>query len=182
MPEGSVALDPAGTAPGLVVEGPGGVVVVVLPGPPRELQAMWPAAVAAPAVSRLLEDAEDYAEASMKMFGIPESTLAKSLREIGEGVNLDRLEVTTCLRRGAELEVDVRYRAPDEALRAALFDGLRKRHGPYIYTERGGEHRRAGRRAAGRPAGSAWASPARAAGWPRGSPTGRAPPPTSPVE
>ena len=45
VPEGSTPLDPAGTAPGLVVPA-GDAVVVVLPGPPRELQAMWPAAVA----------------------------------------------------------------------------------------------------------------------------------------
>ena len=136
VPEGSASLDPAGTAPGLVVEG-GGTVIVVLPGPPRELQAMWPAAIESPAVARLLEDAEDYAEASMKMFGIPESTLAKSLREIGAEADLSRLEITTCLRRGSELEIDVRYRATDEGLRAALFDGLRERHSDYVYTERG---------------------------------------------
>ena len=136
VPVGSVALDPAGTAPGLVV-GAADTVVVMLPGPPRELQAMWPAAVASEPVTRLLEGADEYAEASMKMFGIPESTLAKSLREIGAGVDLDPLEITTCLRRGAELEIDVRYRSDAEPLRAALFDGLRERHGDYIYTERG---------------------------------------------
>src|SRR4051794_5584427 len=42
VPEGAVAIDPAGTAPGLVVPVDGGPTVVVLPGPPRELQAMWP--------------------------------------------------------------------------------------------------------------------------------------------
>src|SRR5688572_31262124 len=44
VPRGATAIDPAGTAPGLVVptEGP---TVIVLPGPPRELQAMWPAAL-----------------------------------------------------------------------------------------------------------------------------------------
>lgn len=136
VPEGSDALDPAGTAPGLVI-GAGKAVVVVLPGPPRELQAMWPAAIASEAVSRILEGAEEYAGASMKMFGIPESTLAKSLREIGVGVDLNRLEITTCLRRGAELEIDVRYRADAEPLRVELFDGLRERHSGFIYTERG---------------------------------------------
>ncbi|MBA2523303.1 MAG: competence/damage-inducible protein A [Solirubrobacterales bacterium] len=136
VPEGSLALDPAGTAPGLVVEAQG-TVVVVLPGPPRELQTMWPAAIAAAPVVELLERADEYASASMKMFGIPESTLAVSLREIGAEVDLDPLEVTTCLRRGAELEIDVRYRTDAEPLREALFDGLRKRHPDYIYTERG---------------------------------------------
>ena len=46
VPEGAVAIDPAGTAPGLVVPADGQV-VIVLPGPPRELQEMWPRALAA---------------------------------------------------------------------------------------------------------------------------------------
>jgi nicotinamide-nucleotide amidase len=136
VPEGSTALDPAGTAPGLVVEA-GGPVVIVLPGPPRELQAMWPAAVAAPAVADRLERAESYAVETMKMFGIPESTLAKTLREIERDLDLDPLEITTCLRRGAELEIDVRYREGDEALRDALFAALRERHESFVYTDRG---------------------------------------------
>ena len=44
VPEGATPLDPVGTAPGLVVPA-GEQVVVVLPGPPRELQPMWPAAL-----------------------------------------------------------------------------------------------------------------------------------------
>ena len=43
IPEGSTILEPVGTAPGLVVPPPasGGPTVLVLPGPPRELQPMW---------------------------------------------------------------------------------------------------------------------------------------------
>src|SRR6187200_3217936 len=53
VPEGSIPLDPVGTAPGLVVPA-GERVVVVLPGPPRELQPMWPAAVATEPVDAVL--------------------------------------------------------------------------------------------------------------------------------
>ncbi len=136
VPEGSIALDPAGTAPGLVVEA-SGPVVIVLPGPPRELQAMWPAAVAAGPVAEVLGRADSYATETMKMFGIPESTLAKTLREIERDIDLAPLEITTCLRRGAELEIDVRYRETDLELRDALFAAIRERHGGFIYTERG---------------------------------------------
>jgi nicotinamide-nucleotide amidase len=136
VPSGSVPLDPAGTAPGLVVPA-GESVIVVLPGPPRELQAMWPAAIAAAPFATVLERAESYAVASMKMFGIPESTLAKSLREIGAEHEIESLEITTCLRRGAELEVDVRYRETEAELLEALFAGLRERHSNHIYTELG---------------------------------------------
>src|ERR1019366_7089087 len=44
VPAGATVLEPVGTAPGLVVpaaEGRGGPTVVVLPGPPRELQPPW---------------------------------------------------------------------------------------------------------------------------------------------
>jgi nicotinamide-nucleotide amidase len=136
VPEGSIPLDPAGTAPGLVV-GAEAPVVVVLPGPPRELQAMWPAAVAAEPVAAILGRADSYSVETMKMFGIPESTLAKTLREIERDIDLGPLEITTCLRRGSELEIDVRFRESDVGLRDSLFVALRERHGPFIYTERG---------------------------------------------
>jgi nicotinamide-nucleotide amidase len=49
VPRGATILEPVGTAPGLVVppaDGRPGPTVVVLPGPPRELQPMWPVAAA----------------------------------------------------------------------------------------------------------------------------------------
>ena len=136
VPEGAIALDPAGTAPGLVVEARGPV-VIVLPGPPRELQAMWPAATSAAPVAAILGRADSYEVETMKMFGIPESTLAKTLREIERDIDLSPLEITTCLRRGSELEIDVRYRDSELELRDSLFVALRERHGAFIYTERG---------------------------------------------
>ena len=48
VPRGATVLEPVGTAPGLVVppaDGRDGPIVLVLPGPPAELQGMWPAAV-----------------------------------------------------------------------------------------------------------------------------------------
>jgi nicotinamide-nucleotide amidase len=127
VPEGAVALDPVGTAPGLVVPAENRV-VIVLPGPPRELQPMWPAALEAPQVERVLARATPLRGYTMRMFGVPESEIAKSLREIeAEGVDLEAVEVTTCLRRG-EIEIDVRYR--DEALEAAdaVRQELARRH------------------------------------------------------
>ena len=136
VPEGATALDPVGTAPGLVVPA-GDAVVIVLPGPPRELQGMWERAIATDQVAAQIARAPALQTASMKMFGVPESTLAKSLREIGAELPIERLEITTCLRRGAELEIDVRYLADDHGLLEGLFTGLRVRHESFIYTERG---------------------------------------------
>src|SRR5947208_14356156 len=93
VPEGATAIDPAGTAPGLVVPADGQV-VVVLPGPPRELQEMWPRALAAAPAQEVLDRTEPYRTMSIRMFGIPESELAMALREIKEeGVELGPLEV-----------------------------------------------------------------------------------------
>jgi nicotinamide-nucleotide amidase len=138
VPEGAIPLDPVGTAPGLVVPARE-TVVLVLPGPPRELQGMWPAALETEPIAALLARAPAMETASMKMFGLPESTLAKSLREIEheDGVPLERLEITTCLRRGAELEIDVSYVSEHGDVLDGLFAGLRARHQEFIYTESG---------------------------------------------
>ena len=127
VPEGATPLDPVGTAPGLVVPA-GERVVVVLPGPPRELQPMWSAAVETEPVRQILQRATPLRGYTMRMFGVPESEIAKSLREMeAEGLELDAVEVTTCLRRG-EIEIDVRYRDEALAVAEAVRDGLVQRH------------------------------------------------------
>lgn len=127
IPEGSIALDPEGTAPGLVVPA-GERIVIVLPGPPRELQPMWSAAVAAEPVQDVLARSTPLRAYTMRMFGVPESEIAKSLREIeGEGTDLAVVEITTCLRKG-EIEIDVRYRDAAEAIADRVREGLVDRH------------------------------------------------------
>jgi nicotinamide-nucleotide amidase len=133
VPEGSIALDPVGTAPGLVVPADGRV-VVVLPGPPRELQPMWPTAVVAEPVAAVLERATPLHGYTLRMFGVPESEIAKSLREIeNEGVALSEVEITTCLRRG-EIEIDVRYRDAALATAEAVRGGLQVRHPRHLFS------------------------------------------------
>ena len=127
VPEGAVALDPVGTAPGLVVPA-GERVVVVLPGPPRELQPMWPVAVETSQVQEILARATPLRAYTMRMFGVPESEIAKSLREMeSEGLELGAVEITTCLRKG-EIEIDVRYRDEATLVAEAVREGLAQRH------------------------------------------------------
>ena len=136
VPEGSTPLDPVGTAPGLVVPA-GESVVVVLPGPPRELQPMWPAALASAPVRELLQRASPLHSYTLRMFGIPESEIAKSLREIeAEGVALPEVEITTCLRRG-EIEIDVRYREAATATAEAVQAALAERHPRHLFSRDG---------------------------------------------
>jgi len=134
IPEGAVALDPVGTAPGLIVPGPGGLIVLVLPGPPRELQPMWETALQEPLIREITDRATHLNFYRLRMFGTPESELALSLREIeSEGLDIDRLEVTTCLRKG-EVEIDVRYRDDATAIAEELREQLRTRHESTLYS------------------------------------------------
>jgi competence/damage-inducible protein CinA-like protein len=136
IPEGATALDPVGTAPGLVVPN-GECTIVVLPGPPRELQPMWPAALQTPSLRELLARATPLRGYTLRMFGIPESEIAKSLREIeAEGVALPEVEITTCLRRG-EIEIDVRYRDEAEPIAEAVREGLVERHRRHLFSVSG---------------------------------------------
>jgi nicotinamide-nucleotide amidase len=136
VPEGATPLDPVGTAPGLVVPD-GERMIVVLPGPPRELQPMWPAALETGPVRELLERATPLHGYTLRMFGIPESEIAKSLREMEEeGVALPEVEITTCLRRG-EIEIDVRYRDGAAATAEAVRAGLAERHSAQLFSEDG---------------------------------------------
>jgi nicotinamide-nucleotide amidase len=133
VPEGAIALDPVGTAPGLVVPA-GERVVVVLPGPPRELQPMWPVAVESAPVRGVLARATPLRGYTLRMFGVPESEIAKSLREIeADGVEIGEVEITTCLRRG-EIEIDVRYRDEAATVADGVRDGLAERHRRHLFS------------------------------------------------
>jgi nicotinamide-nucleotide amidase len=135
VPQGAAAIDPAGTAPGLVVEARG-MVVIVLPGPPRELQAMWGPALSTEAVKSVLADATPFETSIVRLFGIPESEIAKTLREVEAEIDLSKLEITTCLRR-AELEIVTRYRPEDAPDAAALEAAIAERHGRYLFSRDG---------------------------------------------
>jgi nicotinamide-nucleotide amidase len=135
VPEGSFVIDPVGTAPGVVV--PGKPTVVVLPGPPRELQPMWRTAVSTDAVREAIAGHTTYLQGTVRMFGLPESGLADTLRDAEEGIEgFESLEITTCLRCG-EIEMVTRYEPEDANVYAELVELLRERHGREIFSEDG---------------------------------------------
>jgi nicotinamide-nucleotide amidase len=139
IPAGSTVLDPVGTAPGLVVPPAAGVgpTVVVLPGPPRELQPMWEEAARTEAFRSAIAGAPEYRRAMLRLFGIPESEIASTLRAAAEaGVPLDQLEITTCLRRG-EIEVSTRYEPPAEGDYEGLVEFIRERHSDTLFSDDG---------------------------------------------
>jgi nicotinamide-nucleotide amidase len=97
---------------------------------------MWPEALQTAEVRAVLDRAEPYRSASLRIFGIPESEIAKSLREIGDEADLSQLEITTCLRR-AEIEVDIRYRDGADEAAERLVDGLVARHERFVFSRDG---------------------------------------------
>jgi nicotinamide-nucleotide amidase len=139
VPVGAEILDPEGTAPGVVVDGPddGKPVVIVLPGPPRELQPMWARAIATAAAQRAIAGRTEYRQATMRMFGLAESGLAEVLREAQTRIaGFDGLEITTCLRRG-ELEIVTRYEPGDDDTYRALVDFLAERYPQELFSADG---------------------------------------------
>jgi competence/damage-inducible protein CinA-like protein len=139
IPTGAAVLDPVGTAPGLVVPPTQGTrpTVVVLPGPPRELQPMWEMARQTEAFSAAIAGAPELRRGMLRLFGIPESEIASTLRAASEaGLRLDQLEITTCLRRG-EIEVSTRYEPPAEPDYRALVEFIRARHRDSLFSEDG---------------------------------------------
>jgi nicotinamide-nucleotide amidase len=135
VPDGAAVLDPVGTAPGVVVAGT--PTVIVLPGPPKELQGMWTAAVATEEVQQAIAGRTAYRQDTVRMFGVAESGLAETLRTAEQTLpGFPGLEITTCLRRG-ELEMVTRYEPESEADYRALMDLVRERHGAAIFSEDG---------------------------------------------
>jgi len=90
----------------------------------------------------------------VRIFGVPESGLADTLRDAEEGVDGYReLEITTCLRRG-EIEMVTRFEPHAASVYEELLEILRDRHGREIFSEDGSSiddqvlHLLAGRRIA----------------------------------
>lgn len=150
VPRGATVLAPIGTAPGFVLPGkpgaaagpkPGGPArlptVVVLPGPPRELQPMWSAAVQTDALRAAIADAGSFEQRTLRLFGIPESEIAETLREAGrKGVELERLEITTCLKRG-EIEIVTRYEPGGASAYEAFARVVAERHPDTLFSTDG---------------------------------------------
>jgi nicotinamide-nucleotide amidase len=136
VPVGATVLEPVGTAPGLVVPVDGGPTVVVLPGPPRELHAMWPAAVRTDAFRAAAAGAVELRQEMLRLYGIPESEIAETLRLAEDAHGLEGLEITTCLRRG-EVEVVTRFSAAAAAVYERFVETVRERHADTLFSDDG---------------------------------------------
>ncbi|HEV7203278.1 MAG TPA: competence/damage-inducible protein A [Jatrophihabitans sp.] len=137
VPVGADVLAPVGTAPGLVVpvaDGRTGPPIVVLPGPPFELQGMWPAVTTNAVVLAAIEGRRELRQRTVRLWRTPESELAATLRAHHD--RLDGLEITTCLRSG-ELEIVTRFAPEAQPAYDALHAALTEAHGEVMFSPDG---------------------------------------------
>jgi nicotinamide-nucleotide amidase len=99
---------------------------------------MWRTATGTEAFREATRGAVTYRQHMLRLFGIPESEIAATLRaaEQERGIPLAELEITTCLRRG-EIEVVTRYEPPAEEAYQALEALIRERHSDTLFSDDG---------------------------------------------
>ena len=131
LPEGAISLGLAGTAPGVVLDLES-CVVVVLPGPPRELQRLWPRALETEPVRRVVARAPGREHRVLRFFGTPESAVAEALATAGgEG---DGVDVTICARE-FEIHVDLFVDPSSEERGAHVAASMCETLAPYLFSE-----------------------------------------------
>jgi nicotinamide-nucleotide amidase len=131
VPDGAEVVGIAGTAPGLVLAAER-CVFVVLPGPPAELQRLWPKAVETKAFGDVLRRTTSPGRHVLRFFGVSESAVARALAEAGgDGAGV---EATICAR-DFEIHVDLVVEPGAEERGAALADALRTPLERYLFTE-----------------------------------------------
>jgi nicotinamide-nucleotide amidase len=131
VPEGALVLGLAGTAPGLVLA-TAGALVVVLPGPPAELQRLWPRAVETAPMGALLARTRPPERRFLRFFGVSESAVAKALADAGgDG---DGIEATICAR-DFEIHVDLVVEPGAEGRADELASSLREPLARYLFAE-----------------------------------------------
>jgi nicotinamide-nucleotide amidase len=119
-----------GTAPAVVLPLEGRV-AVALPGPPRELQELWPRVCETAPVRAVLDRAVAPERRVLRMFGVSESAVAQALTAAGgEG---DGVDVTICAR-DFEIHVDLLV-APGAGARADVLErGFEEAAGRYVFS------------------------------------------------
>ena len=130
-PSTAISLGLVGTAPGLVVPHAGGV-AVVLPGPPWELQELWPRALATEPVQAVLARARRPSRRVLRFYGASESAVAKALADAGgDGGGV---EATICAR-DFEIHVDLLVEPGAEARAEGLSRALVEPLERYLFAD-----------------------------------------------
>ena len=130
LPVGALWIGLVGTAPAVVLR-TDGAVAVALPGPPRELQELWPRVLATEPLQRLLERADAPARRTLRFYGVSESAVAQALAAAGgDGEGVD---VTICARE-FEIHVDLFVGRGGESRADAIEAGLVAENDGYLFS------------------------------------------------
>ncbi len=132
LPVGARVLPPVGTAAGALVAHDG-CLVVVLPGPPWELEEMWEGALETPELGALLARVGASERRVLRLFGVIESEFVQTMADLGPEVRAGA-EIGVCAK-GVELEVTIRARRADGV--AAVERGLEAAYGAAVYSRDG---------------------------------------------
>lgn len=130
LPEGAFAVGIAGTAPAVLLPLSGERAAVALPGPPNELQRLWPRAVDHPAFQPVLRRALPPGRRVLRFFGVGESAVARAFDAAGGDGN--GVEVTICAR-DFEIHVDLVVEPGADARADAIERGLLAASGDYLF-------------------------------------------------
>jgi competence/damage-inducible protein CinA-like protein len=129
LPDGAVVVGFAGTAPALLLE-VADCVVVILPGPPRELRELWPRALELEPLQRLRARAHAPNRRVLRFYGVGESAVAEAFAAAGgDG---DGIEVTICAR-DFETHVDLFVTPGAEARAEELEQSLAASLDEYLF-------------------------------------------------
>ncbi len=131
LPAGAISLGLAGTAPGVLLEREGRI-VIALPGPPAELRRLWPLAVTHPAFRDVVSRARPRHHRILRFFGPSESAVARALDEAGSEGN--GLEVTVCARE-LEIHVDLFFEEGARDRAAGIEAALLEEFGAQLFSE-----------------------------------------------
>jgi nicotinamide-nucleotide amidase len=130
LPNGSEWVGLVGTAPAVVLP-LGDRVAVALPGPPRELQALWPRVCETEPLRALFARVVAPRRRVLRLFGISESSIAKALADAGgDG---DGVAVTICARE-FELHIDLFVDPGADARADELEQAFETAAGRYVFS------------------------------------------------
>ena len=132
VPHGATVIPPAGTAPGLLLPLGSGQVVLVLPGPPRELATVWRSALELEPIADLRARAGALLRSTLRVYGVGEPAVARAFAAVGGDAGGTR---TTICARLLEVEVTVRAEPESAAALEALVAGLHEQLGEAMYAE-----------------------------------------------
>ncbi len=135
LPRGSEIVQPAGTAPGFSIAHESST-ILVLPGPPGELKKMWNDALKLPSIKAIIEKSEPRNVRILKFFGITESEISKSQDALSRQMDLEPIEITTCMRN-SELEVVVRYWQESEQIAKSFLREVEEEHKESLFSSDG---------------------------------------------